>query len=104
MTRRRVDAAAGRAFRRMALLLAILVIGGVTAVFVWVKEPGHGECADRRTGSRRGLHRARGPPAEVGSTMRRRQEERTLRRLAAVLTVLLLGWVGIVLVWLEPLR
>ena len=36
--------------------------------------------------------------------MRRRQEERTLRRLAAVLTVLLLGWVGIVLVWLEPLR
>jgi hypothetical protein len=39
MTRRRVDAAAGRAFRRMALLLAVLVIGGVTAVFVWVKEP-----------------------------------------------------------------
>ena len=39
MTRRRVDAAAGRAFRRMALLLAIFVIGGVTAVFVWVKEP-----------------------------------------------------------------
>ena len=39
MTRRRVDAAAGRAFRRMALLLAALVIGGVTAVFVWVKEP-----------------------------------------------------------------
>ena len=36
--------------------------------------------------------------------MRRKQDERTLRRLAAVLTVLILGWVGIVLVWLEPLR
>ncbi|GAA4340118.1 hypothetical protein GCM10023165_19860 [Variovorax defluvii] len=33
------DPAAGRAFRRMALLLAILVIGGVAALFVWIKEP-----------------------------------------------------------------
>jgi hypothetical protein len=36
--------------------------------------------------------------------MRRRQDERTLRRLAGVLTVLILGWVGIVLAWIEPLR
>ncbi|NDZ17831.1 hypothetical protein C7T35_33200 [Variovorax sp. WS11] len=39
MKRRQNDLAAGRAFRRMALFLAILIIGGVTALFIWVKEP-----------------------------------------------------------------
>lgn len=39
MKRRQIDLAAGRAFRRMALFLAILIMAGVTALFVWVKEP-----------------------------------------------------------------
>jgi len=39
MKRRHVDPAAGRAFRRMALLLAVLIVGGVMALFVWMKEP-----------------------------------------------------------------
>ena len=39
MKRRQVDFAAGRAFRRMVLLLAVLIVGGVVALFVWVKEP-----------------------------------------------------------------
>lgn len=39
MKRRQVDPAAGRAFRRMVLLLAVLIAGGVVALFVWVKEP-----------------------------------------------------------------
>ena len=38
MKRRRVDLPAGRAFRRMALFLAVLIISGVAAV-VWVSEP-----------------------------------------------------------------
>ena len=39
MTRHHLDPAAGRAFRRMVFLLAILLIGGVAAIFVWVREP-----------------------------------------------------------------
>ncbi|WP_076997476.1 hypothetical protein [Variovorax sp. KK3] len=39
MKQREADPAAGRAFRRMASLLAVLAIGGVAAIFVWVKEP-----------------------------------------------------------------
>jgi len=39
MKRRHVDPSAGRAFRRMALLLAVLIVGGVMALFVWMKEP-----------------------------------------------------------------
>ena len=38
MKRRHVDLAAGRAFRRMALFLAVLIISGVAAI-VWVSEP-----------------------------------------------------------------
>jgi hypothetical protein len=39
MKRKQIDPAAGRAFRRMALLLAVLIVGGVMALFVWMKEP-----------------------------------------------------------------
>jgi hypothetical protein len=38
MKRRHVDLAAGRAFRRMALFLAVLIISGVAAI-LWVNEP-----------------------------------------------------------------
>jgi hypothetical protein len=39
MKRRSVDPAAARAFRRMTVLLAFLVVGAVVGLFIWVKEP-----------------------------------------------------------------
>jgi hypothetical protein len=59
MKRRRVDLPAGRAFRRMALFLAVLIISGVAAV-VWASEPP--DAAVKNGGARAAGAASRGLP------------------------------------------
>jgi hypothetical protein len=39
MKQREDDPAAKRAFRRMAVLLAVLIVGGIVLALIWLKEP-----------------------------------------------------------------